>query len=480
MRDFFRFYSFVLQLCFLFFFSSCVRNSEKALIEYKQTTFSKIATEVPISKKMEIAEMLRAEIAMNSSPSISLSECFLLALSDSNTLRISGERIYELQQQYNQAFATLLPTVTLSAGHSIDSAKNESILGQEIAPRKKDMVTLGIRQPLFYAPAHCQLSSLRIVEQLEKLQLMNVREQLLFSVATDFYTILSLERQLEVFASSQKRLDEHLRVLKNKREVGLSSEQEILLVIAKRDQAHARVIQTKYEIKAARARLSKWIGVDLEKCSLQDNFKEASWTSKDVPVLIERASKQRIDVEVATLEIEIAKAKKQAVAAEYLPKVQLDVNRWYKKTWGSQKPFNSTVSVGLSWDLFDSGERYFKMSQAASVIRQKELALQEKYKQIRADVEEAIYAYESLFFSRKAYKSSARAAIANLQQLETKFEAGETTNLDLLVASETLQDSLRALHSSKISNKLALLRLRLCLGEPIFTEELQSIYYNNL
>ena len=194
----------------------------------------------------------------------------------------------------------------------------------------------------------------------------------------------------------------------------------------------------------------------------------------NLPDLVEEANDDRYDLEAARSAIELAKADRLAMLAEYFPIVSADFTYWLDREGAFSSDIDWTLSLNLVWSLFDSGGREARQSMALSRIRQRVLELSSLEKQVRFEVEEAVYSFWSLSRSLGVLKSRTDASQSALDLADAEYRANEITNLDVIIARRVWEEAERDYSRARLSRKLAALKIRLVVGDFRVTAPVQE------
>ncbi len=425
---------------------------------------------------VELAADQLSALATNAaiSSELTLTECMRLALVHYEYLAARGEDILQADTLRAEAITSMLPRVGFqlrhtrnsnpvsfqSAGSSVDLAPGSA---QPFLPREFTEHSFVVTQPLFNPrtlPSYWLASATRRVEALN---LDDLRDEVLFRVATAFYEVLGFDRDVQALRSTMAQVDEQLRVLDARLAVGEAQRQEVLLAEARRAEVEVELVQAELDREQARARLSRLTGVPGRQ-RLLDTM-DAVTPPGDVTELINRAYRERPDLNAARMAIEQAEQERNLVIADYLPQVNLDFTYYTRAVAGFNQFLDYAATANLLWTIFDGGARETRLVRARSVERQRELLARALAEDIRLEVVEAALAYSALDRAQRALAARRVAATGAQELASLQYTAGEATNLDVLVAVAERQNSERNEIRGEFARKLAALRIWLATGE---------------
>jgi len=406
--------------------------------------------------------LLAQRTAPVSSDSLTLTHCFRLALTNSDSLRARGEDLFSSELQEREAIASLLPSVSLYANHTKDSNAIRFSGFGSFQPSERTGYGFTVTETLD-PTVFPRLDVISEVRRIQALSLRDERDRLLFAVASDFFAVLALEADVRVLHESLVSARESSRVLRARNTNGTAREDEALLAEASAAEAESRLIRARAERDRARAQLSTKIGQPLP-ARLDDTY-EVRPGPRDIPRLIDLALRQRYDLEAARRGVAEATARKHSAIASYLPRAELMFNHLTETEDGFNSQLDWTLGLNLSWTLFDSGGREARLARAYSAIRQREHELRELEKGIRLEVEDAVLAFQALEQALPSLRSQDRAAGAAQEVVKARLALGSATQLEALAASASRENAARDLTRTLLARKLAALRIRLAVGD---------------
>lgn len=406
----------------------------------------------------EAAELAR-EVARKGE--LSLADCFRLALHNSQALAVRGEAVVQAGATRREAIAALLPQVGAHAQYIRNKEIFQILIN--VIPRGRFEFYGHASQKLFDAPAFAAVQVAGEARQIELLRLADERDRLLFEVASTFYEILGLERDREALAATRARASEQSRVVEVELRAGKARPQEAFDVRAVLDEAEMNAVSVDEQIARSRLRLARLVGVSPLPARLTDSY-DVRWKPGELPELVEAAGRARVDLAIARHQIAQQEAARRQVKGEYLPTASAEGTYW-----GRRKDFEEdnvwTVAIYADWNLYDGGGREARLARAQSAVRQAELELESARKDLDRDVEEALVAFRSIDRLLATLDSRVKAADELLERTATALKAGTVTDLHMLLAQEAKADAARDLARTRFARMLALLRIRLVIGD---------------
>lgn len=413
--------------------------------------------------RVEAGEHMRALAdAAAVTTQLTLTDCMRMALVNYQRLVARGERLLQADTLRAEAITTLLPRAGFNLSYRRDSNPVE-FGGEVFLPQTRLEHSVFVTQPLFDARALPGYRLGAATRRVEALALDDERDEVLFQVAAAFYEVLGLDRDLDALRSTLEQVDEQLRVLEARLEVGEAQPQEVLLARARRAEVEVDLVQAQLDRDRTRARLARLTGAPAAQ-ALHDTL-EVERPGGDVDVLVARALATRPALGAAQAEVDAAAERGNLVLAEYLPLVTLDFTYFTRAVGGFNQFLDWTAAVNLQWFAFDGGSREVRLARARSVARERALLAADLADEVRLQVIDAALAFAALDRAQAALEARRRAARGAQELASLQFQAGEATNLDVLVAVAERQDAERNQVRGEFARKLAALRIWLVTGE---------------
>lgn len=410
--------------------------------------------------------------AYEGAETITLAECFRLALANEETLALQGEKLLEADARAKEAVSTLLPQVDFHYRYSHDN-KEIRFEGFRITPRDSSESWISASQTVFDGRAIAAVSAAKAARRIEGLRLSDHRDRVLFSVAAAFYAVLGLEQDVETEQAALERAREGLRVAGARARAGEASRQEVLAASAEREATEARLVQARNDLAVARSDLRRLVGLEALPPRLVDEY-TVTFTPGAVPELTAAAERNRPDLGAARAAVDLAEADRKATLSEYLPRISADYTYWLRREGAFTSDIDWNLSLNFTWSLFDSGGREARMTQAYSRYRQRAFELAALEKSVRHEVEEAVRSFLSLDRSLAAFRSRADSVKKALGDVQARFQVREAAALDVATAREAWRQAERDRARAALARKLAALRIHLVVGDFPLSAPAQS------
>ena len=392
---------------------------------------------------------------------MNLDQYYEAALKRSEVIGTHRELITQAEEQYRQARAARLPTLNGVASYTQQEQPPSSVPSTPSTLSSQSIARLTVTQPLFRG--FREFAGLRQTKALLNAQDDDYRRArvLLFEdVVQNFYTVLSLERDLDNYAQEIEQNLARKKDLQARVRIGKSRQSEVLNVEAAISSLRAQVEQIHAQLQAARENFAFLSGHDAA-TPLRDD-QAAIYSVEPVDSYLVKLE-ARPDIEASKQRYVAAKENVSVAKGERLPSIDLNGN-YYLERPGYYKDINWDVQLLLTIPLYTGGSVKSKIREAVSQRTQAELALSETR---RAAEQEIRSAYSAVVFDlaqRDALENSTNAADKSYKAQLRDYRLGLVTNLDVLQALTALQQNRRALDRVRLSTKLDFLKLQAVSG----------------
>jgi outer membrane protein TolC len=250
----------------------------------------------------------------------------------------------------------------------------------------------------------------------------------------------------------------HLAAAKAQFDVGQAPRASVLRadLVVTQDEQTLRV--ARYGLAAAQRSLAILLGAD--GCVDAARPAEPASLEADERSMLAEAERNRLDLRAADAAVAMAAKSKEAVWWGFFPSLDLSwVYRWTQAAGFAGKQGSWNLMLTMNVPIYDGGSRYAdlrdgesKIAEAREQRRALGLEVQAELVRLRSDVESASAGVIS------AHKALALARTTQ-EDMETSYEAGAATQLDVLDASQRLLDAELALTSTLYQRDLARLAL---------------------
>lgn len=392
---------------------------------------------------------------------LTVEDSYRLALHRSEALAVDGEELVRLQTLYEQAVGSVLPYIAFKGSYTRQDQTRQVQTGGAVQRTFTDpdrtQYQFTARQPIFSG-----LRELYAIRQANALytakehDLRHARLLLFADVADAFYAVLQLERDIATTEDSLRLARERLEELTERNRVGISRRSEVLAQEAEVASTQAGLERLRGALAVAWEAFKFLTGVPFARV-LRDTFPDPG-ELPPVETFIARARAGRSDVHSLRRQIDAAREGIGLARAGYLPTVSVDAN-YYTHREGFSKDIAWDAVLSFEIPLFEGGITQARLREARSSVRSGEFQLSRLEREIILQVNRA-YADVKTFQSELA---SLEKAVASAQEnheiVQAEYRRAIATNIEVLVAFNTLQQTTLARDRARFQAKLARIRL---------------------
>jgi outer membrane protein TolC len=406
---------------------------------------------------------------------LTLERAYALAARNNPSLRVLKERVEQAEVARQRAWAALKPTASFQATFThydqevvVDFARMSPIPipGAEpiVIQKQNQFAFTGIATlPLFRGPAYPRLGLARQGIELARLREIRTQQDFLLRVAQAYYQIVSRGETVSALEHKLAVDRKHLAAARAQFEVGQAARPAVLradLVVTQDEQS---LRAQKIALEAARRQLGILIGTGgTPEVARPPEPPDPAGSQESMR---REALQLRVDVRAATLSQQIAERSRDAIWWSFAPSLDLSwMYRWTEAAGFAGQNGSWNLMLTLSVPLYDGGLRYAELRDARSRVREAEaqnaglvLELEAEIVRLRAELESSLAAVRS---ARKAVE----LAKTTESDMETSYNEGAATQLDVLDAAQRYLDAQLQLTASLFNRDLSRLALAHALG----------------
>jgi len=374
---------------------------------------------------------------------LTLDDCYKAALKQSEAVAEQGELAVQASEHVWQATGSLLPTVNGVASYlREDQSGQTNSLKKTVAPTTQPLVKVTADQPLFRGGReYFGIRQAGKLADAQKCSRQQAEVSLYRDVVQAFYNVLSIEKDIKGLGGELASYDGRIKELEGRVQIGRSRTSEILAAQSAQAGLQGQAEQLKGQLAVARESFSFLTGID-RSAILADA--EPSATALEPLERYLGGLERRPDVAAAALRAEAANAGLWSARCALLPSVDL-IGNYYLKRSGISEDIKWDAQVALTVPLFAGGANLSRIREASSVERQNKL----ESSRVSRLAEQDIRTLYSRVVSDRALVSALAAAAdlaeRNYGEQASDYRLGLVTNVDVLQALASAQDSKRAL-----------------------------------
>ncbi|WP_297177200.1 efflux transporter outer membrane subunit [uncultured Porphyromonas sp.] len=295
-----------------------------------------------------------------------------------------------------------------------------------------------------------------------------VRSRVITNVANSYYTLLMLDRQLQLSRSAAELATHTLEVMKAQKEVGRAMESSVQSAQANLHAVEASIPEIKRQITTTENALALLLGESprsYPRSSLQAQQLPSSF-ALGVPVQLLSA---RPDVRVAELALASCYYQTNSARAAFYPSLNISGSAGWTGALGeavsNPMKFIASALGSLAQPLFAHGKLVAGLRVAQAEEEKARLAFQQSLYNAGAEVSNALALYQASEAKVKAETLQVESLEKNVEIVEMLFKTGKASSyLEVITAQQSLLQAQLSLVQDSFSRMQAVVNLYNALG----------------
>jgi outer membrane protein TolC len=366
---------------------------------------------------------------------------------------------------------TLTGTYTRQIGGAAASQPGQQQRGNGLG------VTALARVTLFDARGFPLYRAARLEGEAAELEALEARRLVAFEAADAFLTTLGSQ---QVYDASVRRLEfarQSLQDARARAEAGLASINDVTRAELEVANAEVQLAEARGGAETSRLELGYLLVTPVEgPLALPEPLlNEASQPNEGLLALGPNAEERRLDVLSSRLRVQSLEASAREPMARLFP--TLGVTGQYRVSSDSAVPGTQTggfISLDLTWNLFDGGERYAERRERVALAKAAELEADARTRRVDVDIQRARVELSNAQAALRQSQLATEQARKNAEETGILYRQGLSTALAVADAALRLFEAEVSVARARYSLGVALLNLRAAVGlDPLGKEPQQ-------
>ena len=387
-------------------------------------------------------------------------------LMDIYSLALTNDSVYQVATLSHSASALELPIARTAFRPSVNasaSVAEEQTDKNVLTSGNNDdyALSLDVNLPLYNKPNRINIDQSRHRVEISELELRQAKQDLTLHVANRYFNALAARDTREVARLEKIAIQRQMDLASKRLEVGLVTRTDLFDAKARFKQAEANEILAQNNINNEIALLKQIIGISPQPLApLSESAPLELPRPNDIDTWVEWAMSNNLLLAIQAVELKIAQAEIERKKSVLLPVVNLDgSHRWTDARGGSGANAGSSnttrFTVNARFPVYGRGVLALQTRQVGILYNQAERLLEQTRRTVVTQVTTAFLTMASRVSQAEALFDAITAGESALEAKEEGFNAGLTTNLDVLDAQRDLSrsrtDYLRARYDYIIS-----------------------------
>lgn len=366
---------------------------------------------------------------------LTLSDCYKLALKQSESVAIHGEMMKEAEGRFLQSLSAALPKISFVASEKRQDGSDSGSFTLKEVPEYK----FTFSQPLFSGFKEFAAIAGSRAEKRQRLNEEARAKQLLFTDVSDaFYLLLGYQEDLASLQGIHAALVERVDELKKREVIGRSRPSEIASAEARLSRLEADIELVRSQEEVARELLNFLTGKKIT--NIVDEPLPAPRPAS--PDQYTPKAQNRPDVLAAKEARQAALKEVTAAQSGLWPKASLDGN-YYTKRVGASQDVDWDFTFRVDVPLFEGFNTFGQTKEARAKEKQAQLQWNQTLRNASLEIQNTYTRLQAAYRRYEALEKALRAAEKNYQLQKQDYQFNLVNNLEVLQSLEDLQNAQR-------------------------------------
>lgn len=356
-------------------------------------------------------------------------------LANNTDLKIAKLKIDEAEASLKAAKLAYYPSIGLAPQGTISSFNHSAASKTYSQP-----VTASWEVGIFGSLLNAKRKAKAAVEQSEAYR-QAVQTQLIATIANDYYTLLMLDRQLEISESTAETWKRSVQTMRDMKEEGMTNEAAVTQSEANYRSVLASIPDLKRSIREMENSLCSLLGCNpgaVERSRLEE-IQSPSGISTGVPLQL---LANRPDVKQAEMSLAVAYYATNIARSAFYPNITIDGSAGWTNSAGEiiTNPTKFLVSAigSLVQPIFNKGKNIANLKIARAQQEEALLSFRQSLLNAGTEASNAIYMYQSATDKSREREIQVGALESSVEYTNELFLHGTSTYLEVLTAQQDL------------------------------------------
>ncbi|MCX5680160.1 MAG: TolC family protein [Candidatus Omnitrophica bacterium] len=403
------------------------------------------------------------EVAMKPGELFTLPRCYALSLRESELIAINADRVKETEARFLQALSIMMPHISFISNDLQESIPDDSGTFSTQKPSKSSDRRFNYNQTLFSGfKAFAGMKGANLERKQRINEMIRAEQLLLLDVSDAFYTLMETREDLNALDDTKKSLMKRIVELRARERLGRSRQSEVVNAKAQLYGVESTIELVKSNEDVARQILEFLIGGPIGET--KDHYPVPSELMVEEYYLSRSAL--RPDVEAAKYAWQTAVQASKIVDSDFLPTVSVDGNYYTQRT-GFDEGTDWDITLSVNVPIFEGTETLGRSKEYALKAHESKLLFERAKRVAPYDIKDAYVKLKAAIAVYECLKKAFDTAKLNYHLQRKDYERSLVSNLDVLAAIQTLEESHRNYIRALYAAKRLYWRLRVAAAEDI-------------
>jgi len=378
------------------------------------------------------------------------------------SLKISRQEIKAAEAEKNAQRTRFFPTFSATYQYN-RMDEGASIGGFATASKDEYSFISSVSQPIFtgfsilrqYDIANLGLDAAEVKEKL-------VRQEIILEAKTTYFTLLKAQKLRKIAEQTVIQIDAQKNVAENFYQVGMSPLNDLLQAQVELANAKQELIVAKNTMENAESDFNTLLRRPINTPVTVKDILDYTPFEKDLDYCLAQADKNRLEIKIAGLDLEIAEKELQLAKKDYYPSINLEGNYFkYGTEWdvdggeGIFDPRGWNILAIAKWNFFEWGRTSYGINEKKSRLSQAQFRKDQIFDNIQQEVKKAYLRTQEAEKAIITVEKAIEQAKENFRINQERYKEQMATSTDVLDAqtllSKTMTNYYNALYAYKIS-----------------------------
>ncbi|MGD2150076.1 MAG: TolC family protein [Desulfobacterales bacterium] len=378
------------------------------------------------------------------------------------SLKISRQEIKAAEAEKNAQRTRFFPTFSATYQYN-RMDEGASIGGFATASKDEYSFISSVSQPIFtgfsilrqYDIANLGLDAAEVKEKL-------VRQEIILEAKTTYFALLKAQKLRKIAEQTVIQIDAQKNVAENFYQVGMSPLNDLLQAQVELANAKQELIVAKNTMENAESDFNTLLRRPINTPVAVKDILDYTPFEKDLDYCLSQADKNRLEIKIAALDLEIAEKELQLAKKDYYPSINLEGNYFkYGTEWdvdggeGIFDPRGWNILAIAKWNFFEWGRTSYGINEKKSRLSQAQFRKDQIFDNIQQEVKKAYLRTQEAEKAIITVEKAIEQAKENFRINQERYKEQMATSTDVLDAqtllSKTMTNYYNALYAYKIS-----------------------------
>jgi outer membrane protein TolC len=390
------------------------------------------------------------QVEITDTEQITLDEAISLGQQNSESIEIAVLELERSRESLREQEAALYPS--LGVNFDLDAAESNSIatiptpsgLRPVVLPGEVSTSLTGaveVTYDLFTSGGRAAaITAAQAEVQVRELAIEQQQRQLRLEVAQEYYSLQGAVEQVRIGETFLREAERNLRDAWVRYEAGIGTQFDVLRADIQVANARQTVVQAQSQVETAQSRLTRQLNLpsNLNVSATPLNVSEPWSLSLEESIIL--AYQNRVELEQQILVKRISEQQRLVARAATRPRVSLFLGYSFQDELNRPPTAVDTLQGGvrLNWNFYDGGAARAQSRQREKDTEIAEYQFSEVRNNIRQEVEESYFSLRASLENLDSASTAVEQARQALEIANIRFNAGLSTQLDLLSSTREL------------------------------------------